>query len=178
MDYEGIDWDRLPDLVKPLTQSKRESSWIYRYGYRCALRRDPKTIIFICKYWHQHKLLGGRYLGTATSSASQHLGRLVPGHGYNKAGKICRKTPRAQPSIFASLQRNGVEVSQAIANKLTFNLNTFRRVAIQWLIEGNHPVREFESPAFRAMIAMANPLAEEALWRNHQSVTRYIIHQY
>ena len=32
-----------------------------------------------------------------------------------------------------------------------------------WLIENNHPLSELEKPAFRALIKLANPLAERAL---------------
>lgn len=177
-DYDGIDWARLPDLMRSQTVSKQSASWIYNYGYKCALRRDPKTIIFVCKYCHQHKKPGGRFTGRATSSAINHLNKQSPGHGFDKYGKINMEKPRSQPSIYNSLIGRGVEVSQTIANSLSFQSDDFRRVAVQWLIDGNHPLREFESPAFQAMITAANPLAEEALWKNRQSVTKYIIYQY
>lgn len=163
-EYEGIDWTRLPDLIIPQTISKRKPSWIYTYGYRCALRKDPKCIIFVCKFCHQRKgSATGRFDGRATSSAISHLKQQIPGHGFDEHGKIDREKSRSQPSIYAALTRKGVEVSQAVANEMAFQSDEFRRVAIQWLIDGNHPLREFESPAFRAMIYAANPLAEEAL---------------
>jgi hypothetical protein len=49
---------------------------------------------------------------------------------------------------------------------------------VHWLLENNHPLREFETPAFRELIASINPLAEANLWRNHQSVTRFVLRQY
>ncbi len=33
--YDGIKWDRLPNLTKPYRGLTRKVSWIYKYGYRC-----------------------------------------------------------------------------------------------------------------------------------------------
>ncbi|KAI1521089.1 hypothetical protein PtrCC142_012334, partial [Pyrenophora tritici-repentis] len=52
--YEGIDWDRLPRVIKPPTTSRRTPSWIYRHGYRVVLRSDMTTTYFICKFCHIH----------------------------------------------------------------------------------------------------------------------------
>jgi hypothetical protein len=66
----------------------------------------------------------------------------------------------------------GNTVSQAVANELSnFNIQRFRLAAVGWLVDNNHPLSEFEKPAFRDMIAAANPQAEEALWQSHNSVS-------
>lgn len=86
--YDGIEWEHLPGLIKPLTIPKRKPSWIYEYGYRCVLLKDPSQIIFICKYCHIHKLSSGRFSGQSTSAAALHLKQRIPGHGVDKHGKI------------------------------------------------------------------------------------------
>lgn len=86
--YEGLDWDRVPDLMKPLTVSKRNTSWIYRYGYRCVRRSDPKIPVFVCKYCHRHKIPHGQYVAVSTTSAACHLKQSIAGHGYDKNGVI------------------------------------------------------------------------------------------
>jgi hypothetical protein len=45
--------------------------------------------------------------------------------------------------------------------------------AVSWLVQNNYLLSEFESPAFRRLIAAANPQAEAALWASHVSVTRF-----
>jgi hypothetical protein len=73
----------------------------------------------------------------------------------------------------------GKPILQAVANKLSsFNIHRFRLAAVRWLIENNHPLSEFEKPAFRRLIRLANPLAEDALWASHQSVSRYVMRLY
>lgn len=49
---------------------------------------------------------------------------------------------------------------------------------MSWLIENSHPLREFETPAFRAMIEFANPEAARALWASHNSVSRFVMKVY
>jgi hypothetical protein len=49
---------------------------------------------------------------------------------------------------------------------------------VLWLVENNRPLREFETPAFRSMIRFANPEAEAALWRSHNSVSRFVMKLY
>ena len=83
--YDGIDWNRLPNLQKPSQTSKRKASWIYKYGYRCQNRKNPDLIIWVCRYCHQHKITG-RDVTNATSAAANHLKQRIRGHGYNKNG--------------------------------------------------------------------------------------------
>lgn len=64
-------------------------------------------------------------------------------------------------------------LTQGIANTLgNFDIQGFRLAAVTWLVENNHPLREFETPAFRRMLAFANPEAEDALWESRTSVSR------
>jgi hypothetical protein len=73
----------------------------------------------------------------------------------------------------------GIAVSQAVANELSnFSIQRFRLAAVGWLVDNNHPISEFEKPAFRSMIAAANPQAEAALWQNHKSVSQYVMRLY
>jgi hypothetical protein len=69
-----------------------------------------------------------------------------------------------------------LRVSQAVANELSsFNIQLFRQAAVEWLIANNHPLSEFEQPAFRKLIGLADPLAEDALWQSHNSVSQYVM---
>jgi hypothetical protein len=45
--FEGLDWARLPQYMKPMASQRQKKSWIYRYGYRVALRKDPSRLYFI-----------------------------------------------------------------------------------------------------------------------------------
>jgi hypothetical protein len=70
-------------------------------------------------------------------------------------------------------------VSQKVANELAgFNTQRFRLAAVSWLVENNHPLSEFETPAFRRLLEAANPLAERALWTSHVSVSQYVARLY
>jgi hypothetical protein len=61
-------------------------------------------------------------------------------------------------------------VPQEVANKLgNFNIQRFRLAAVGWLVNNNNPISEFEKPAFRDMITMVNPEAEEALWQSRKA---------
>ncbi len=180
--YDGIDWNRLPNLQKPSQTSKRKASWIYKYGYRCQNRKNPDLIIWVCRYCHQHKITGrGQYNVTnATSAAANHLKQRSRGHGYNEKGIIEGPSTRGgQLSVIQSLQFQGVNVPQRVANEIEgFDGQAFRDIAVSWVVENNHPLREFETEAFRAMIKAANPLAEAALYKNHESVKQHIMNQY
>jgi hypothetical protein len=45
--FEGIDWTRLPQYMKPLASVRTKRSWVYRYGWRVALIKDPDRIFFV-----------------------------------------------------------------------------------------------------------------------------------
>ena len=177
--YDGIDWSRLKKYQLPLKSYKYKKSWVYRHGYRVAARSDPSRIHWVCHYCHHHRFIGrGVYHTTSSiSAAKRHLEEDKPGHNIFKPGT----TPKAKPesTIHDALMAGGKPVSQALANKLSsFNIHRFRLAAVEWLIENNHPLSEFEKPAFRRLIRLANPLAEDALWSSHHSVSRYVMRLY
>jgi len=74
---------------------------------------------------------------------------------------------------------SGVVISQQVANVLgNFDVQQFRLRAVSWLVDNNHPLIEFESPAFMRMMQLANAEAADALWRSHNSVSKYIMRLY
>jgi hypothetical protein len=179
--YDCIDWLRLPRFTKPPLTSRRKPSWIYRHGYRVVLIADTDAVHWVCRYCHIHKYidagLGGIFPSTATTQAIRHLCDRKPGHNYTPPGK----TPQSnkQQGALRRMMGAGIQVPQAVANELTgFSIQRFRLAAVGWLVDNNHPLSEFEKPAFRDMIALANPDAEAALWQNHQSVSQYVMRLY
>jgi hypothetical protein len=88
--------------------------------------------------------------------------------------------PTNQESVLGRVLKDGkLRVSQAVANEFSgFNTQRFRLAAVGWLVENNHPLSEFKSPAFRRLIAMASSEAEAALWTSHMSVSRYVLRLY
>lgn len=46
--FNGIDWLRLLQFIKPLSTQLHKKSWIYQHSYRVALRRDTSRIWFVC----------------------------------------------------------------------------------------------------------------------------------
>jgi hypothetical protein len=151
-DFEGIDWTRLAQYMKPLASVQTKRSWVYRYGWRVALIKDPDRIFFVCRHCHKHKIIdcggGGIYETTkAPSSAARHLEEKRRGHGYTAPNKA---TVVAQENVLGRVLKDGkLRVSQAVANEFSgFNTQRFRLAAVGWLIENNHPLSEFKSPAF------------------------------
>lgn len=70
------------------------------------------------------------------------------------------------------ISAQGIDIPQEIGNAIGhFYVQKFRERVIDWLLTNNHPLRELETPAFKALIEAANPEATDALWANHQSVT-------
>jgi hypothetical protein len=85
--FEGIDWDRIPLYMKPMATQRSKKSWVYRYGYRVALRKDPTRIYFVCRYCHKHKFIDAGvsqiYETTRSTSATQrHLREKRRGHNH------------------------------------------------------------------------------------------------
>jgi hypothetical protein len=73
----------------------------------------------------------------------------------------------------------GLHISQAVVNAIgNFDVHAFRTAVVQWLVDNNHPLRELETTAFRTMIEHANPEAERALWKNHESVRSFVMKLY
>jgi len=157
--YDGIDWSRFQRFMKPPTTSRSTPSWIYQHGYCVVLRSDMETVHFVCKFCHVHKYIAaglpGVYLAAATTGAARHLEDMRPSHGHLRPGRA-REGQQASP--LRRMFNSGITVSQAIANELSnFNIQRFRLAAVGWLVDNNHPLSEFEKPAFRDMIAAANP---------------------
>lgn len=183
--YNGINWKRLPNLMKPHHSLLRTPSWIYKYRYRLQSRVNNKQIIFICKYCHIHRIIDcggqGRYdITRATSAAAAHLRQNKKGHGVDKHGKITTATEARQSTLLEQVIRSGHHVSQAVANALIggFDAEAFKQSAVNWITKNNHPLREFETPAFRKMLQLANPKAKRVLWKNHQAVADFVMTEF
>jgi hypothetical protein len=145
-----------------------------------VLLTDPEQVFWVCRYCHIHKYInagrGGVFPAAATTQAPRHLCELRPGHSYQLPSN-----PRSvvNEGSMRSLLKSGVPVPQEVANELgNFNIQRFRLAAVGWPVDNNHPLSEFEKPAFRDMIAMANPEAEVALWQSRKSVRQYVMRLY
>jgi hypothetical protein len=57
----------------------------------------------------------------------------------------------------------------------SFDQQRFRMVAVMWLVKGNRPLRKLGLLYFREMIELANPVAVEALWVSHNSVSALVM---
>lgn len=176
--FDGINWQRLRLYMKPLSSARARKSWVFKYGWRVALLKDPDRIFFVCFYCHKHKALGGVYETTrAPSAAARHLEEKKRGHGYKAPSKAA--AVQSKSTLWRAINNNKIAVSQGLANELSgFSTQTFRLAAVSWLVENNHPLSEFKTPAFRQLIAHANPEAEQALWTSHMSVSRYVLRLY
>jgi hypothetical protein len=159
-----------------LTAGQRPS-WIFRHGYCVALLKDPTQIWLICRFCHQKKILdyGGASaynVALATSSATKYLAQNKAGHRLTKDG--VSKPLLSGGRTIAQLVAQGVEVPQDVANAIgSFDQQQFQIAAVVWLVENNHPIREFILPLFREMIELANPAANDALWVSHNSVSAF-----
>ncbi|KAG9375767.1 hypothetical protein A1F94_013716 [Pyrenophora tritici-repentis] len=165
-DFEGVDWSRL----------RGKASWIFQHGWRVWKEgtHHPDELYFVCKYCHIHKLPNGVHRVTkSTTAANGHLQLDKPGHRLSKDGPILSKPLRkhGQQSL-RQAALSGVKFSlEAYKTIGNFDVQEFRQAAALWLVDNNRPLREFETPAFRKMIRLANPEAEAALWRSHNSVS-------
>lgn len=178
-DFEGLDWKRVKGFAAPLSTPSQRPSWVWRYGWRIWKEHTvPEQLYFLCKYCHTHKLPGGMVqVGAATSSAISHLKLNRHGHRLSKNGPI---PPRqdGQRSIRDAVT-GGLKLSQHAYQELSnFDVQGFREAAVLWLVDNNRPLREFETESFRKMISFANPEAEAALWRSHNSVTAFVMKLY
>jgi hypothetical protein len=182
-DFEGIDWRRLPLYCKPLATQTARKSWIYHHGYRVtSLAGGGKKVFFVCRFCHARRLpspYAGIYETTkSTSSAASHLAEDRAGHRLTAPGKAAREAITAS-SWLRQAFKTDLGVTQKVANTAGgFSVQTFRLAAVTWLVENNHSLREFETPAFKKMIAAANPEAAVSLWSSHVSVARYVMRLY
>jgi hypothetical protein len=148
--FDGLEWSHLPKYMKPVTTYQQRKSWVYRHGYRVALCKLPSGIYRVCHYCYQHKYtnIGRRiyYTSGACSAAARHLAENKPGYWIIAPNKplIVKKD-----NVFSALKKGKLPISQAVANKLGgFNIERFRLVAVEWLVENNHPLSEFRSLGF------------------------------
>ena len=169
--FDGVDWKLLKGFIQlPRTQTQRKS-WVYRYGYRVALQRNPIRIFWACHICQRNKRLNHAVLETttATSSVQSHLRRR---HQIDSSGHMTTRLPAGQRTL-SMLAGSGVLVSQRIANEIgQFDVQAFRLAAVHWLVDCNIPLRLFEEPTFRRLMEFSKPDAERALWRSHNRVNR------
>lgn len=176
---DGIAYERLPRFCKPGSTSGPRRSWIFRHGYCVALRKDIRQTWFICGYCHQHKIIesGGPSaydVSLATSAAATYLGQDKRGNNLTKNG--VQQPIKGGRWTIKQIVAAGVKVPQDVANELgSFDQQRFRLAAVMWLVDNNHPLREFRSPSFQEMIELANPAAAAALWVSHNSVSAFVM---
>jgi hypothetical protein len=181
-DYESVDWKRLKGFAVPLSTPKGKPSWVYKYGWRLWKEHTkPEKLFFLCRYCHTHRQSGGLLEVTAaTSSANTHLRADRVGHRLSKDGPVLFVAPKktGQQSIREALG-NGLQLTQKAYQELgNFNVQGFRQAAVMWLVKNHRPLREFETEPFREMIRFANPEAEAALWKSHNSVSAFVMKLY
>jgi hypothetical protein len=176
--FEGINWSLLPRYMKPLRTQKQKKSWVYDHGYRLTLCSNTNRIVFLCHICHKRKAAGIGFSDTtdATSTAVRHLKK---DHGITKDGKLPPPQLLHGQKSLESVLGLGVRVSQSAANELgNFDIQAFRIAAVNWLVDNNVALRQFEDSAFRTMIQFANPEAEKALWSSHHSVACFVMRLY
>jgi hypothetical protein len=133
--FACIDFLRLPKYIRPLATQKQKKSWVYQHSYRVALRNDLSRIFFICRYYHQRKVIDASGSGlyettTSTSTSARHLKQQKRGHGHLAPGKA-RLTKVVDGSLRAIIKNGKIKVTQAVANELLgFNCQDFRVAAV------------------------------------------------
>jgi hypothetical protein len=160
---------------------KCKKSWVFKYGYRVALLRDPARTYWICKHCHQHKVHSFKPLEVtkSTTAAITHLAQVRAGHCLKRDGKPAKTVLPAGQKSLQSLIKSGFHIAQEVANELgNFDVQAFQYAAVTWLVENNHPLCEFETSSFRRMIEFANPEAADALWSSHNSVASFVMRLY
>jgi hypothetical protein len=163
--------------MKPVKAPTGKKSWIYQHGYRVVKRSNPKSVWFVCRYCHSHKVFGGGLydITRATSAAATHLRKAARGHGLSNDFDVKSSIAYGQGQL--SLQQaidGGVELSQEAVNVFGyFNVQQFRLAFVLWLVDNNMPMEVIARQSTRDMIKFANPEAESALWRSPRSVATY-----
>ena len=100
----------------------------------------------------------------STSTARVHLESNQKGHRLTRNRRLKEATLKPGQRTLAGITQDGIEVTQAVSNALgNFNVQQFRLSAIEWLVNNNHPLREFETPTFQAIVRFSNPEAADAL---------------
>lgn len=180
--FDGINWDALPLYRKHQRTLKHKKSWVFDHGYRVALLSQLDRTFWVCRYCHIHRVVGSKYIFEVSKSTSivlSHLALSRPGHNFSRNGAEAGPVVPPGQKTLQFLRQQGVDIDQAIVNEIgNFNVQAFRYAAVTWLVDNNHPLREFETPAFKQMIAYANPEAAAALWMSHRSVSAYVLRLY
>jgi hypothetical protein len=161
--------------MRPLAIYKFKKSWVYRHGYHVVRRSNPHLVFWVCHRCYRTKATDqGRGILQTTKAISTALCHLEL-HKIYKPGKA--PTEKPEVLVYGKLISSKQRVSQVVTNKVaSFNYHEFQKAAVGWLLENNHSISEFESPAFRNLIRLANPLVEDALRRSHHSVLHYVVH--
>ncbi|KAF3014370.1 hypothetical protein E8E12_000009, partial [Didymella heteroderae] len=116
-DFTGLDWRRVPGLIKPLAQLAHKKSWVFRHGYCTVTKLPPYRVFFICHICYQRRAQGsGKYDVTkATTAAANHL---LTAHQISVNSEV--ETPviaNGQRSLRQMLS-NGQQTPRAIANTM------------------------------------------------------------
>ncbi|KAG9388593.1 Dimer-Tnp-hAT domain containing protein [Pyrenophora tritici-repentis] len=144
--FDGIDWARLPDFIKPLARSKRPK--VGSFSMATAL---------LSAMLH---LESGYNLSSHPSQPTKAWPQ-----PYERWPKVSAESSR--PAVVAASFDAGLDVQQNTANAFgNFDVEGFRTATVMWLVNRNHPLSELTTPDFREMMRFANPEAEAALWYN------------
>ncbi|KAG9375521.1 hypothetical protein A1F94_013912 [Pyrenophora tritici-repentis] len=173
---DGINWDRLPRFMKPLTTGRRVKSWIFQHGYRVVELYDQNRVWFVCKYCHIHKVIDTGGSGVFDVSKATSSAQLIL--AFRNEAMALQRRPEASKNRAATLSTTDAgdwccSLSEAANAMGNFNIQQFREVAVFCLLDNNLPMELLARPSFREMISLANPEAEAALWVSPRSVATY-----
>ncbi|KAG9385533.1 Dimer-Tnp-hAT domain containing protein [Pyrenophora tritici-repentis] len=153
--FDGIDWARLPDFIKPLARSKRPK--VGSFSMATAL---------LSAMLH---LESGYNLSSHPSQPTKAWPQ-----PYERWPKVSAESSR--PAVVAASFDAGLDVQQNTANAFgNFDVEGFRTATVMWLVNRNHPLSELTTPDFREMMRFANPEAEAALWVSNTSVSTFVM---
>jgi hypothetical protein len=129
--FEGLDFSLSPCYIHPALLQSLRKSWIYRYGWRVALLRDPSKLYFVCRYCYGHKITPTSRIYETTRSttvAAQHLEEQKHGHDQNPPGKTAASTKVSWSERM--LKQNSGKILQTAANELLgFNTKVGHQVS-------------------------------------------------
>ena len=80
-EYKGFDWNHIERYQKPHQDLLKTPSFIWDHGWWLQQRFGEKTIVFLCKYCHLHKIKITLYkTGKAITFAAGHFVKDMDGH--------------------------------------------------------------------------------------------------
>ncbi|KAG9377794.1 Dimer-Tnp-hAT domain containing protein [Pyrenophora tritici-repentis] len=127
--FDGIDWARLPDFIKPLARSKRPK--VGSFSMATAL---------LSAMLH---LESGYNLSSHPSQPTKAWPQ-----PYERWPKVSAESSR--PAVVAASFDAGLDVQQNTANAFgNFDVEGFRTATVMWLVNRNHPLSELTTPDFR-----------------------------